>query len=194
MKASIERVQAVRSGTEMLLTVTVASPFPRTHTYRIPADKYLLAGSPAEGEVLDGDTLALLTAEEDVRLAYARAVKILAAGDNTRHALIRKLSERGFSRECAAAAVERLEKEGYIREEELLLRQLGIYAKRRWGPKKFLPNLIEKGFARADIERALVRAKAEGIYDTDEVKACLLSELPSEDASQKRAWLYKHGF
>ena len=194
MKATVEKVQAVHDGTEILLTITVASLSPRTHTYRIPTEQYLSAGSPAEGDTLDGDTLSFLTAEEDTRLAYARAVKILAAGDNTRRALARKLSERGFSKQCAEDAVERLVKDGYVREDELLLRQLGIYAKRLWGPKKFLPNLIEKGFARADIEAALVRAKAEGVYDADEVKRRLLAELPSEDPSQKRAWLYKHGF
>ncbi len=194
MKAIVERVQAVRGGTEILLTLTVSSLSPRTHTYRIPEEKYLSAGSPVRGDVLDGDALALLTAEEDGRLAYVRAVKILAAGDNTRRTLARKLSERGFSRECAEAAVERLVKEGYLREEELILKQLGIYAKRLWGPKRFLPNLIEKGFLRADIEAALVRAKEAGVYDAEAVKKRLLAELPSEDEAQRRAWLYKHGF
>ena len=194
MKAAIDKVQAVRGGTEILLTVTVNALSPRTHTYRLPATLYVEAGSPQEGDALDDDTFALLTSEEDARLAYARAVKILSAGDNTRRALTRKLVERGFSRECAERAVARLVEEGYIREEELLLRQLGIYAKRLWGPKKFFPNLIEKGFSRDDIAAALLRARNEGVYDEDKVKAQLLAELPSEDVAARRAWLYKHGF
>ena len=141
---------------------------------------------------LDVALLELL--EEDARLAYARAVNILSSGDNTKRALLRKLCERGFLRESAEEAVARLEKDGYIREEELLLRQLGVYAKRLWGPKRFIPNLLEKGFCRADIERALVRAKSEGIYDPDAVKESLLSALATDDPAQRRAWLYKHGF
>ena len=133
--------------------------------------------------------------EEDIaRRAYARAVKILAAGDNTKRNLLRKLCERGFPRESAEAAVARLAAEGYIREEELLLRQLSIYAKRKWGPKKFMPNLIDKGFVRADIEAALRRAREEDVYDPEKIKAELISELPSEDDAARRAWLYKHGF
>lgn len=133
--------------------------------------------------------------EEDIaRRAYARAVKILAAGDNTKRNLLRKLCERGFPRESAEAAVTRLVAEGYIREEELLLRQLSIYAKRKWGPKKFMPNLIDKGFVRADIEAALRRAREEDIYDPEKIKAELIAELPSEDTAARRAWLYKHGF
>ena len=194
MKATLDKAVSVRGGTEMLLTVTVSAASPRTQTYRVPTDKYLEAGSPAAGDVLEGDVLSLLTAEEDARLAYSRAVKILASGDNTRKALVRKLCERGFSHESAVAAVERLQTEGYIREEELLLRQLGIYAKRMWGPRRFLPSLTQKGFDRADIEAALVRAKDEGVYDAIEVKSRLLAELPTEDDAQRRAWLYKHGF
>ena len=194
MKARVERVQAVRSDTEILLTLTVSACAPRTHTYRVPKEKYVQAGSPEEGEELASDLLVPLIGEEDARLAYSRAVKILASGDNTRRALLRKLCERGFLRESAALAVARLEKDGYIREEELLLRQLGIYAKRLWGPKKFMPSLIEKGFDREEIEKALALARREGIYDLETVKAQLLDQLPTEDTLQRRAWLYKHGF
>lgn len=194
MKATIDAVQPIRRGEEILLTVTVHAMSPRTHTYRVKADAYSEAGSPEAGMSLALDELAPLLGEEDARLAYSRAVKILASGDNTRRALLRKLTERGFLREGAEAAVVRLCAEGYIREEELLLRQLGIYAKRLWGPKKFLPNLLEKGFSRSDVERALADAKEMGIYDADTVKRELLAALPTEDPAQRRAWLYKHGF
>ena len=184
MRIRIESVLAVRSGTEILLALLFEGASPRTHTYRISMDDYTAAGSPEAGDALPDELLPSIL-EEDARLAYARAVKILASGDNTKRALLRKLCERGFLRESAEEAVARLEKDGYIREEELLLRQLGVYAKRLWGPKRFIPNLIEKGFCRADIESALLTAKQEGIYDP---------EIATEDPAQCRAWLYKHGF
>lgn len=194
MKATIDAVQSVRSGTEILLTVTVHSMPPRTHIYRISADRFSEDGNLDAGETVDFEELAPLIGDEDARLAYARGVKILASGDNTRRNLLRKLTERGFLRESAERAVERLVKEGYIREDELLERQLAIYAKRLWGPKKFLPNLLEKGFSRADIEAALVRAREEGIYDDDSIRAEILAGLPEGDFAQRRARLYKHGF
>ena len=193
MRIQIESVLAVRSGTEVLLSLLFEGASPRTHTYRVSMDDYTAAGSPDMGDGLPDELLPSIL-EEDARLAYARAVKILSSGDNTKRALLRKLCERGFLRESAEEAVARLEKDGYIREEELLLRQLGVYAKRLWGPKRFIPNLLEKGFCRADIERALVRAKSEGIYDPDAVKESLLSALATDDPAQRRAWLYKHGF
>lgn len=194
MRATLQKLTPVRAGAEILLTLAFAGAMPRTHTYRVARDVYEAAGAPLEGEALSGETLALLTEEEDARLAYGRAVKILAAGDNTRAALLRKLTERGFSRSAAERAVNRLCEEGYIREEDMLLRQLAIYAKRLWGPKKILPTLIQKGFAREEIRQAMERAKEEGVYDADAVRKALLAELPSDDENAKRAWLYKHGF
>ncbi len=194
MRATVEKVLAVRGGTEILLTLVFSAAAPREHTYRVASALYLQAGSPVEGDALEGDALELLTAEEDARLAYTRAVKILAAGDNTRASLRRKLRERGFSSEAAEAAVDRLAREGYIREEELLSRQLEIYAKRRWGPKRILPTLIGKGFSRDDILAAIAHARDTGVYDPDAIKEALLAELPSTDAAARRAWLYKHGF
>lgn len=185
---------AVRSGSERILTLTFHSPSPRTQTYRVTEEDYLLAGSPEEGETLDEDTLLPLIGEEDVTFAYRRALRILSSGDNTCANLLRKLRERGFLSDSAKAAVDRLTSEGYIREEELLLRQLEIYAKRLWGPRRFLPSLLEKGFSRASIESALRKAEQMGIYDKEEVKARLLDALATDDPSARRAWLYKHGF
>ena len=194
MKATLQKLTPVRAGAEMLLTILFTGAVPRTHTYRVPREAYDEAGAPAEDEVLSDEALSLLTEKEDARLAYARAVKILAAGDNTRAALLRKLTERGFSRTAAESAVARLSDEGYIKEEEMLLRQLAIYAKRSWGPKKILPTLLGKGFSREAIRHAMERAKEEGVYDADEVRAALLAALPSDDENARRAWLYKHGF
>lgn len=194
MKATVEKVLPVRRGDDVLLTLRFASQAPRTQTYRVSAQAYTEAGSPCEGEELTGDVLIALTLAEDTRLAYARAAKILAAGDNTRAALLRKLKERGFSAPAAEAAVERLSAEGYLPEEEMLLRQLAIYAKRLWGPKRFLPALLAKGFSRDAIRTALLRAEAEGIYDSDAIKERLLADLGDDDPAARRAWLYKHGF
>ena len=194
MKATVDKVLPVRGGAQVLLTVTFAAPLPRTHTYRVEAQAYAEAGSPTEGDALHEEAQALLTAEEDMRLAYGRAVKILAAGDNTRTALCRKLRERGFPAAAVEAAVARLIGEGYIKEDELLLRQLGIYAARRWGPKKFMPALLAKGFTRADVMTALARAREEGVYDVEAIKSSLLAEVADEDAAARRAYLYRYGF
>lgn len=194
MKVKVDKVLLVRGGAEVLLTLRFEALSPRVHTYRVKSAVYEAAGSPMEGDVLAGDALSLLTADEDRRLAYARAARILSVADNTRASLLRKLRERGFSAESAEAAVARLVSEGYIKEEDMLLRQLAICAKRLWGPKKVIPTLLRKGFSRADIEMALRKARDEGIYDAEAIREALLCEVSDEDAEAQRAHLYRHGF
>ncbi|MBO5755857.1 MAG: RecX family transcriptional regulator [Clostridia bacterium] len=194
MKATLEKVAATRNGAGLLVTLRITQATERVHTYRVTDEEYQSAGAPSEGDVLEGDALAVLTEREDTRLAYERALKILAAGDNTRAALLRKLRERGFSQVVSEAAVARALENGYVKEEEMLLRQLAVYAKRLWGPRKFIPALLQKGFSRESIEKALRRAAEEEVYDKETVKEALLAEFSPKDEAERRSLLYKHGF
>jgi SOS response regulatory protein OraA/RecX len=194
MRATVQKVVPTRSGTGFLVTLCVSQATERVHTYRATEAEYEEAGAPTEGDVLEGDALAALTEREDTRLAYERALKILAAGDNTRVTLLRKLKERGFSDAVSRAAVMRAEENGYIKEEDMLLRQLSLYAKRLWGPRKFLPVLLQKGFSSESIEDALRHAADEGIYDKDVVKESLLASFSPQSEAERKALLYKFGF
>ena len=194
MRATVEKVTAARGKSGLLVTLRIQGSVPRVHTYPVTEAEYDEAGRPAEGDELSEEALVALTEREDTRLAYERALKILAAGDNTAAALLRKLRERGFSSAVSHAAVARAEENGYIKEEEMLLRQLAIYAKRLWGPRKFLPALLQKGFSRARIEDALRRAAEEGVYDKEAVKDALLAEYRPTTPAETKALLYKNGF
>ncbi len=194
MKAVVQKLVASHVANGMLVTLRFFGTFERVHTYRVTAEEYEEAGYPEESDEIEGEALAALTEREDTRLAYERALKILAAGDNTAAALLRKLRERGFSASVAEMAVARAMENGYIKEEEMLLRQLSIYAKRLWGPRKFLPSLLQKGFSRAMIETAMQKAKEEEIYDKEAVKQALLDEFSPQSTAETKALLYKYGF
>ncbi len=194
MKATVEKVSPARAAGGFLVTLRFDGARPRSHTYRVTVAEYEAAGSPEEGAVLSDEETAVLTEREDTRLAYERALKILAAGDNTAVGLLRKLRERGFSATVSETAVRQAKQNGYIKEEEMLLRQLAIYAKRMWGPRKFLPALLQKGFSREEIENAMRKAAAEEIYDREAVKAALLSEYSPSTSAETKALLYKFGF
>lgn len=166
----------------------------REETLRVSEEAYRAAGAPMTGDTLYEEELRLLTHQRDCKRAYERAVKILGAGDNTARTLQRKLRERGFSEEASAYAVSRLTEEGYLKENEMLLRQLAIFAKRMWGKGKFLPALLAKGFSREEIEAALLQAEEEGVYRACEVKEALLTRYAPKDEAERRALLYKNGF
>lgn len=194
MKVSVSDVRRVRNG-QILLTLSVfAAAGERSERYCLSSAAYEAAGSPEVGQALDRETYLLLTAEEGEKKAYERAVKILAAGDNSRRSLCRKLIERGFLPIYAEAAVKRLLEEGYLDEEGMLDRQFALYAPRFWGPGKYTPSLLQKGFDRAAIEAAEERARQSGVYDREVVKRALLEKYNPQGNAEKVSLLYRFGF
>ena len=76
----------------------------------------------------------------------------------------------------------------------MLLRQFAVFEKRMWGPKRFMPSLLSKGFSRDMIEAAMRRAEEEEIYSLSAVCDALLEKFEPKDYAEKRALLYKYGF
>lgn len=166
----------------------------RTQLLRVREEEYRAVGEPTAGALLLAEDLRILSFRENAKKAYERAVKILASADNTRRALQRKLVERGFTAAEAESAVERLAAEGYLNEDEMLLRQFAVFAKRMWGPLKFMPSLLAKGFSREDIDRVQARAEEEGVYRADEIRKELFEKFAPADKAEARALLYRFGF
>lgn len=193
MQAKLVRVR--RRGGRVTLTLSFAAPAgERTGQYRVSEEEYAALGSPEEGARLSEEEHLPFTEQEDMRAAYERALRILSFGDNTATALCRKLSARGFTREQAEAAVARVMAEGYIREEDMLLRQFEIFAAKGWGPRKYGPWLLQKGFSRERIAAAARRAEQEGIYSVGEVRAALLARYADRDQEEQQEILKKYGF
>ena len=195
MKATVLRVSRSHVGDVYIVTLSIPAPSgDREQSYRISAERYAEAGFPEPEDVLEGDGLYELIREEEEKRAYERAVRILASGDNTRLLLLRKLRERGFDARAAESAVDRLVFEGYLREQDMLLRQFAVFKKRLWGPRKYLPALLSKGFSRELIERVREQARNEGVYDEEGVKAELLGRFSPNGVAEEKALLYKYGF
>ena len=195
MKATVLRVSRSHVGDTYILTLSIPSVSgDREQSYRISAERYAEAGFPEPDDILEGDALYELIRDEEEKRAYERAVRILASGDNTRLALLRKLCERGFDKRAAEAAVEKLALGGYLREEDMLLRQFAVFKKRLWGPRKYMPLLLSKGFSRELIDRVRARARAEEVYDEESVKEELFERFSPNGTAEQRALLYKYGF
>jgi SOS response regulatory protein OraA/RecX len=195
MSITVKTVRQSRANGEWLVSVcTETRVGERTHTYRVCQEEYEAAGEPREGDSLDEAAFRALSEREDTHRAYERALKILAAGDNTARMLEKKLRERGFSEGQAREATRRVVTAGYLKEEEMLMRQFAVFAKRLWGRGKYLPALISKGFSREMIEKVTLRAEDEGVYSADAVKKALLERFSPEGYAETKALLYKHGF
>ncbi|MCQ2385158.1 MAG: RecX family transcriptional regulator [Clostridia bacterium] len=195
MTATVRKIREAKNGEAALVTLFFPCPAGgRTHTYRLTAEEYAEAGYFNEGEELEEEDFLPFTDETDRKEALERAVRILASGDNTAAALTRKLRDRGFLPHQAEEAVQKLQKAGYIRENDMLERQFAVFAARLWGPGKYRPALLQKGFSLAQVEEAEEKAAETGVYDKEKIKEALLLKFRPEGRAETVALLYRYGF
>lgn len=157
---------------------------------------YAEAGSPTAGDEIHKDDLLILLRQSARTEALDRALMILGASDNSAAALYKKLVLRGFSRDAAVYAVESLISRGYLSDREQLSRYVPeLAARKKYGKRRLIAELVKKGFRRADIEEAITNAVARGEVDFSDLREQLLASLSPDTApEEKRALLYKHGF
>lgn len=131
--------------------------------------------------------------------AVEKGLHLLGYGSSSRRALVRKLTERGFSQEIAAAAAEELCRQGYLNEEAQAVREAERCVEKLWGEKRIVVALRAKGYSSESIKRALFTIEDEEV-DFEEVCAerirRYMRELPS-DPRERQKWmaaLSRYGF
>ncbi len=164
---------------------------PRTLT--VTGAEYASLGAPAAGGELDEATKERLILLDECHRARRAAARLLEFGDNNKRTLIRKLRTRGFSAAAAEDATAYMEKKGYLREEDLLLRCVRASFKKLWGPRKITAALTARGFARAEVEACIARL-LDGEIDIRLQKRLLLEKHEGLDTVKKRALLYRYGY
>ena len=132
-----------------------------------------------------------MTTDKDA--AYRRAVKILAASDNTPAALLKKLCAKGFSEEDAESAVKRLSAEGFLDEKKLLEKTVRALYEKKYGPLYIAAALVKKDFSKKAI-RAAEKIMSE--LDFDASARAYAKELSGAgaDGAKITAALIRRGF
>lgn len=140
-----------------------------------------------------------LAAAADRYGACCAAMRMLSAGACSQKKLAEKLRAKGFSSEMADMAVSFAATRGYIDERAQIESYLRLYIENKnYGPRKILPALLSRGYAKPDISDCLL-AYTEA--DFAQAKARFLlqkfkKETPDtpDEAKKMRAALYKQGF
>ena len=164
--------------------------------YTITEGTYRKIGCPLSGEIVDEDSIAIITKEDEERRALAKALSLLGYTDNNERQLLRKLVLSGFSREAARYAIEECVRLGYIDEEKQLERLVLKYYGELLGPKKIMAKLISKLYTRGAISRAIQDLTERGEIDFRESKKALLRDKLPEGASyeEKYKLLSRYGY
>lgn len=122
---------------------------------------------------------------------------LLSYGANSAQMLVRKLMQRGFSKEVASAAVEHLCESGLINEREDLRREVEKCLRKLWGAKRISAHLWSRGF-----DQEVIRELPLLLEEVDFVGNCAAyirkhySELPESPADRKKlvAALCRYGY
>lgn len=104
------------------------------------------------------------TEEDSVSAAVARATALLEYGDTSRHRLIRKLTDRGFTEEVASAAADRMEAMGFLREADACRRRAEQGLRKGWGPLRVTEDLHAQRYPRALIDEVMSSLSDEEDY------------------------------
>jgi len=153
-------------------------------------------GSPERGQVLSAEETARLIRLAERRGAVARALNILAYGDNSRLNLRRKLIRSGCRREDADYAVDLMTRHNYIREDDAARRQAELCCKKGWSERKTLSFLFAHGYSQETARAAVAAAQADGTADFQANRESFIEKKRAEGKTpdEIRTALWRAGF
>ena len=157
--------------------------------------EYISLGAPVRGEVLDGEREERLLAMDARHRARSAAFRILSYGDNNRPALVRKLRARGIAPALCETVAEEMVALGYIREGDLLRREVLASARKLWGPRRIADALAAKGYPREEVCACIEALVEAGELDFAAIRHALVEKRGAgRDTMALRAMLYRYGF
>ncbi len=148
---TVRSLRAQHEGAEVLVSVLLENGEHREQkSFPITAEQYYEL-KPCKG---------LITEEQYERLEEASMLcqalrsgeHLLSYGSNSVQTLARKLMQRGYSRDVALRAAERLAGAGLIDEKRDVRREVEKCLKKLWGAKRISAHLWSRGFARESLE------------------------------------------
>ena len=193
---TVRSLHAQADGAEVALSILLENGERREERRLVLLTEQYCELKPVRG-VIDEAYFEQLEAAATLSRALRAGESLLAYGSNTREGLVRKLVQRGYSREVAARAVERLQEMGLIDEERDLVRETEKCLRKLWGAKRIRAHLWSRGFgvdAMAGLDGLLET------YDFAAMCAALIQQrfggVPDDPDEQKRliASLSRYGY
>ncbi len=143
---TVRSLRAQNDGAEVLVQVLLESGEHREQkSLPLTMEQYCDL-KPARG-VISEETYERLEEASQLCHALRSGENLLSYGANSVQMLSRKLVQRGFSREIATAAAERLQQMGLIDEESDLRREVEKCVRKLWGSRRISAHLWSRGFS-----------------------------------------------
>lgn len=148
-------------------------------------------------ELSEGDFEYFITSAETTKAAI-HGIRLLGYSDSSVRMLSQKLRTKGYERETAIRAAELLEREGYIKERDTVLRKGDLIAERKFrGKRRIAEELSSAGYKREYISEWMKTTSV----DFAEICAKVIEKkggIPEpEDVDGRKkllSYLYRQGF
>ncbi len=191
MTVRISSLCAQSSGEEICVGFELESDGGE-HTERvkkvISSKQYLVLGL-CKGECTTEVFDAVSEAAEDLK-AQKRGISLLGYGACSKQALVTKLRSKGFERERARRAAEEICARGLLDGRRDAMREAQRCADKLWGERRICAALCQKGYAREDIEAALLSLEDGGIDYVENCRRLIakrFGKLPEDKTERQRA-------
>lgn len=145
VRIAIRSLHAQGDGSEVMLRITLESGEHREDRRLTLTTEQYCALKPCRGEISEEFFETLETAAE-LCAALRSGENLLSFGANSVQLLTQKLMRRGFSRDVALQAAERLAEMGLINETQDLGREVQKCLRKLWGAKRISSHLWSRGF------------------------------------------------
>ena len=148
---SVVSIRAQNNGAEMAVTVVMENGAARDVRKFVILTEQYCSLKPAKGPITEAQFEAIESAS---RLcgALRSGQSALSYGSASVLHLTRKIMRRGYTKEEAAAAAERLRDAGLVNEDDDLAREVEKCLRKLWGARRIRSHLWSKGFAKETLE------------------------------------------
>ncbi len=166
--------------------------------YKMTVDEafWFSQGIPEKSEIGE-EELADLENSVVSRRAFNKAVDIISQREHSKREVITKLIQRGYSRETAQAATEKLEEYGYIddvRFASLFARELK--ERKKFGKGRIKQELMRKGISRETADSVLSEIEEDPCREITEILRKKYPSLREDEKIRNRAFnaLLRYGY
>ena len=197
MELSVVSISAVASGDISVKLLLRDGQNSAEESFVISAQAFADIGV-SKGECTR-ELYELLEREGKIYAAYKRGMYILGFGAYSEKALLRKLLSKGFEKEAAQSAVERIRQKGFIDDRQTAVRDAQRCASKLWGERRIRAYLSQRGYSAELCDGALIALEEQGVcFDDICVELIRSRYLPlPEDKKEKQkliAALLRYGY
>lgn len=150
------RIISVKKGRGGVTVTLQSMEYPDESRKLTMSEEFWQSLPYGKGDIITSEEADRAESEIELREACAAADRILDYAGNSRAALVRKLCQRGFSKEAAESAADTAEEEGLLNEKRDAVSKAEYYLRhKRWGKRRITAELIAKGYGKGAVAEAV---------------------------------------